>query len=472
MKRIFSFCAILLTCIFVLCGCDTILRQDEGAGGVVSIEQHLLEVQTNEFTDENRTDFINDYVSNYTPVVMQEEWENHKVSFEVNFDVASCRTILISRVDDNDISVELNSFIDSLLFGEVDGKRVTLDIGWWYDGDWSQTFPVWSYLIRLTDTEGNEHHYYFRVEYSKLDENSISEESTVPEESVVPDENSEVLEELPPLPDDEAETVVLDDDDYVYGKITEKWSNALTLKLDTPRMIEEWGEYVYIITDEGADWCVGDEIDVRFTSACRPADTEQYVRIIADEVMPLLLAAKPIIYLYPQVPTVCSVKLTLNGALTCTYPDYGKGWDNFTAYPDGTLIFPDGKEYYALYWEGIQHATWDLSKGFCVRGEDTASFLEWALAYQGLTPREANEFIVYWLPRMQENPYNVISFQTDTYTNGAVLDISPAPDSLLRVFMTYYASDTYVDIPPQSFIPFTRQGFAVVEWGGSEIEKP
>ena len=305
------------------------------------------------------------------------------------------------------------------------------------------------------------------------EESTVPEEITVPEESVVPDENSEVLQELPPLPDDEAETVVLDDDDYVYGEIPEKWSNALTLKLDTPRMINEWGEYVYIITDEAADWCVGDEIDVRFTSACRPADTDQYARIIADEVMPLLLAAKPIIYLYPQVPTVCSVKLTLNGALTCTYPEHGTdGWQNFTAYPDGTLIFPDGKEYYALYWEGVQYGDWDLSKGFCVRGEDTASFLEWALAHQGLTPREANEFIVYWLPRMQENTYNVISFQTDTYTHGAVLDISPAPDSLLRVFMTYYASDVYVDIAPQSFTPFTRQGFTVVEWGGSEVIKP
>lgn len=309
------------------------------------------------------------------------------------------------------------------------------------------------------------------VQSEASDVSSIPEESVVPEESLIPEENSQVLEELPPLPDG-VEIVEFEEEQYVYGAITEKWSNALTLKLDTPAKVNEWGEYVYILTDKADEWCVGDEIDVRFTSACRPADTEQYVRIIADEVMPLLLAAKPIIYLYPQTPTVCSVKLTLNGALTCTYPDYENGWDNFTAYPDGTLIFPDGKEYYALYWEGVQHGNWDFSKGFCVRGEDTASFLEWALAAQGLTPREANEFIVYWLPRMQGNEYNVISFQTDAYTDGAVLDISPAPDSLLRVFMTYYASDAYVDIPPQEFASFIRQGFTVVEWGGSEVIKP
>ena len=271
------------------------------------------------------------------------------------------------------------------------------------------------------------------------------------------------------------ETVRKEDPDayfYVYGKITEKWENALTLKLDTPAKVNEWGEYVYILTDKADEWCVGDEIEVRFTEARRPKNTSKYVYIMADEVMELSLVGKPIIYFYPEIPTVCSVKLTLNGALTCTYPDYGKGWDNFTAYPDGTLIFPDGKEYYALYWEGVQHGEWDTSEGFCVRGEDTASFLEWALSAQGLTPREANEFIVYWLPRMQENEYNVISFQADAYTENAVLDVSPAPDTLIRVLMTYYPSDVAVDIAPQSFSTVTRQGFTVVEWGGSEIAKP
>ncbi|MBQ9781120.1 MAG: hypothetical protein IJW00_09275 [Clostridia bacterium] len=181
--------------------------------------------------------------------------------------------------------------------------------------------------------------------------------------------------------------------------------------------------------------------------------------------------AKPVIYLYPQTPTEVSVKLTLDGHLTCTYPDYSAGWNNFTAYPDGTLIFPDGKEYYCLYWEGLQAAEWDFSEGFCVKGEDTAAFLEWALAAQGLTPREANEFIIYWLPLMQENPYNVISFQTDAYTDGAVLDVTPKPDSLIRVFMAWYAADTAVELSPQAFETPARDGFTVVEWGGSRVRK-
>jgi hypothetical protein len=180
---------------------------------------------------------------------------------------------------------------------------------------------------------------------------------------------------------------------------------------------------------------------------------------------------KPVIYLYPETPTEVSVKLTVDGKLTCTYPAYDKGWDNFTAYPDGTLVFPDGKEYYCLYWEALQDNEYDFTKGFCVKGEDTAEFLEWALTEQGLTPREANEFIIYWLPRMEGNPYNVISFQTEAYTEGAVLDIQPNPDSLLRVFMAYYPSDEAVEMEAQAFTPFERVGFAVVEWGGCEQKK-
>ena len=206
---------------------------------------------------------------------------------------------------------------------------------------------------------------------------------------------------------------------------------------------------------EACDDCTGDETTVT-TQTGKPTT-----------------AAKPIIYLYPKEETECTVKLTLRGELTCTYPAYGeKGWQNFTAYPDGTLVFPDGMEYYALYWEGIQNVAWDLSQGWCVAGTDTAAFLDWALAQLGLTRREANEFIVYWLPLMQENPYNVISFQTAVYTDNAVLEVTPAPDSMLRVFMTFYPSDELLEIQPQELPGFTRVGFTVVEWGGSLVSAP
>ena len=136
-------------------------------------------------------------------------------------------------------------------------------------------------------------------------------------------------------------------------------------------------------------------------------------------------AAKPVIYLYPEEETAVTVKLDYAGALTCTYPAYGNGWA-VTACPDGTLTDDAGQTYSYLYWEGTDTIAYDFSQGFCVAGTDTAAFLEDALAQLGLTRREANEFIVYWLPQMQENPYNLIAFQSDRYTQAAKLTIDPA----------------------------------------------
>ena len=111
-----------------------------------------------------------------------------------------------------------------------------------------------------------------------------------------------------------------------------------------------------------------------------------------------------------------------------------------------------------------------MTRGFCVKGEDTAAFLEYAWSKLGLTRREANEFIVYWLPLMQENPYNLITFQREAYTDGAPLEITPKPDTTLRVFMVYQSLEAPIHIPAQTLTAPERKGFTAVEWGGTEIE--
>lgn len=179
-------------------------------------------------------------------------------------------------------------------------------------------------------------------------------------------------------------------------------------------------------------------------------------------------AAKPVIYLYPETKTPVSIELDYAGELTCTYPQYNDGWEVIAA-PDGTLTDGNGQSYNYLYWEGVSSTEYDFSKGYCVAGEDTAEFLEDSLEKLGLNRREANEFIVYWLPLMQDNRYNVISFQTDVYTETAKLCINPEPDTLIRVFMAWKESDTYVKILPQKLEAPERAGFTVVEWGGAEI---
>lgn len=220
------------------------------------------------------------------------------------------------------------------------------------------------------------------------------------------------------------------------------------------------------------EWCVGDLVLVEFESLYRDSNNRyegemervRFAPSYDDEIT----FYKPVIYLYPEEETEVSVKLTLDGELICTYPTYGDGWA-VTASADGTLRDAQGQTYNYLYWEGKTDAQWDLTSGFCVRGEDTAAFLENALAKLGLNRREANEFIVYWLPLMEGNAYNIISFQTDAYTDAARLDIAPQPDTLIRVFMAWQSADSYVELEEQELTAPDRSGFTAVEWGGTEI---
>lgn len=181
-----------------------------------------------------------------------------------------------------------------------------------------------------------------------------------------------------------------------------------------------------------------------------------------------IYAAKPVIYLYPKEGTEVKVKLDYDGQLTCTYPAYDNGWQ-VTAQPDGTLVAANGKTYSYLFWEGKSDTDYDMSRGFVVKGTDTADFLRTTLSQLGLEPREYNEFIVYWLPKMQDNLYNLITFQTDAYTNSAKLDITPEPDSILRVFMAYQALEKPIEMEAPELPQVERTGFTVVEWGGTEV---
>lgn len=180
--------------------------------------------------------------------------------------------------------------------------------------------------------------------------------------------------------------------------------------------------------------------------------------------------AKPVIYLYPEEETEVHVSLDYRGELVCTYPQSEGEW-TMIARPDGTLIDPaDGREYSYIFWEGVGDVEYDLSTGYVVPGSETAQFLQEKLSEMGLTPREYNEFIVYWLPQMQNNPYNLITFQQEAYTAAAPLEITPAPDSMLRVFMAYKPLEEPVEIEAPVIEPFERTGFAVIEWGGTQIK--
>lgn len=182
--------------------------------------------------------------------------------------------------------------------------------------------------------------------------------------------------------------------------------------------------------------------------------------------------AKPVIYLYPETEMLVNVQVDLIGKITHSYPKYPAGGWNVKAQPDGTLYDENGKEFYALFWEGVSPQEFSYSNGFVIKGSETEKFLESSLEIIGLTRREANEFIMFWLPQMENNAYNLIHFSTDEYEEIAQLKITPKPESILRIMMVWSPLDQVIEIPQQNLydLKVDRKGFTVVEWGGKKQE--
>ena len=177
--------------------------------------------------------------------------------------------------------------------------------------------------------------------------------------------------------------------------------------------------------------------------------------------------AKPILYLYPEEKTNVMVSFAHPEFLETTYPKFVNHWQ-VTAYPNGDLYDQDGKYYYGLYWDEKKVHTVDFKEGFYVEKKDAISFLEEKLDEIGLSPKEKNEFIMYWLPILEKNGKNLVYFElTEERESVNPIYISPKPDSLLRVVIHVKKVSSKVNIQEEKLTHFERSGFTAVEWGGT-----
>ncbi len=168
-------------------------------------------------------------------------------------------------------------------------------------------------------------------------------------------------------------------------------------------------------------------------------------------VIPEITVYKPIIYLYPSKETKVSVKLLKEENLTCSYPKYNSKW-YVLANPNGDLKdLYTGRYLYSLYYENKSDIKFDVKRdGFIVKSEDVATFLEEKLAILGLNERETEEFIIYWLPKLESNKYNYIRFATsDEIHQNMPLEINPSPDTVIRILMTYKGLENAIEIEEQ-----------------------
>lgn len=179
--------------------------------------------------------------------------------------------------------------------------------------------------------------------------------------------------------------------------------------------------------------------------------------------------AKPVLYLYPEEKELITVNFEHEDRLLTTYPKFKDEWE-VVAEPNGDLT-SDSKYYYGLFWDEENYKDYDFSTGFYVSGEEAISFLEEKLNYIGLNDRERNEFIMYWLPILEQNEHNLVHFDlTEEREKENKIYINPKPDSLLRVSIVIKKVDGKTNIKEQELEMFERVGFSAVEWGGIVVD--
>ena len=175
---------------------------------------------------------------------------------------------------------------------------------------------------------------------------------------------------------------------------------------------------------------------------------------------------KPIIYIYPEKDMDITIKLGSDDLLTHTYPKYDNEWNEHVDTTGNIYDYKTNRNYYALYWEGKDNTKLDMSEGFVVKGEDTTKFLEEKLEQLGLNEKEIEEFIIYWLPKLEDNKYNFIRFRTnDEINNYMPIEFSEEPDTLIRVMVDFKPLDKKIKVKEQKLEETERKGFTIVEWG-------
>lgn len=180
---------------------------------------------------------------------------------------------------------------------------------------------------------------------------------------------------------------------------------------------------------------------------------------------------KPVIYLYPEKSMNVSVNLNIGeGKFTAVYPQFNEKNNMWKVHaePNGEIII-NNKKYPYLYYECESYYPQETNEGFIVDDKNAISFLEEKLKILGLNDKEMTDFITYWLPKLIKNKLSICTFQTQKFFNYFKLNITPKPDTLIRIFLSIKKIDSPIYVKEQKLITVERKGFTVVEWGGSNF---
>lgn len=157
MKKAFSGFLAVLMLLLSLSGCAAV-----GDRELETI--HVIYGWSGEFSKENRRETIARYD---TEEGIPAELDGSKsISFEVDFEVKDASVSLLSKADKENIYDEMDRYVDRFVVMSKEGNRITINLDWWNAATTSHC--LWSYLVRVVDTNDMVHYYYFRIDHSTL----------------------------------------------------------------------------------------------------------------------------------------------------------------------------------------------------------------------------------------------------------------------------------------------------------------
>ena len=184
-----------------------------------------------------------------------------------------------------------------------------------------------------------------------------------------------------------------------------------------------------------------------------------------------MVLKKPVIYLYPEKEMEVSVNINITeGKFSVVYPRFNEGNNTWKvkANPNGDIEI-NNRKYPYLFYECGSYIAQETNEGFIVKDSNAIEFLEEKLKYLGLNDKEMTDFITFWLPVLLKNKLSICTFQTQAFFEHIPMNVSPKPDTLIRIFLTIKKIDSPVEIKEQKLEHHERKGFTVVEWGGSSF---
>lgn len=177
---------------------------------------------------------------------------------------------------------------------------------------------------------------------------------------------------------------------------------------------------------------------------------------------------KPVIYLYPPKPIFVTV--TVGADIVESIPPYRNGWNNVLAMPGGILKYNDSY-YRELYYESSVKNVTPPDNGMFIQRENLKQELSIQTQKLGLSSFESQEFVDYWLPKLQDLGkkyifFSVLSGEEKTRTDNVT--ISPKPDVFIQFIAYFKGVDEIFPTKPFTVVsPPIRTGFTAVEWGGT-----